>query len=293
MNPITTSLPGHTSRRPATWTDQSARRALIAFAAIAVPIGWVLLGIPVALGLPLEPFVLGVLLFGLVIPALVLTARRSGRAGVLALLRDAVRLPRPLVWLPASVVVLPAAVWVAAAILGSARPVTSELLVEFAVLVVSGALVINIVEETVWTGFAQRRAMAVWGALGGSLLAALLFAGIHLPLAFAGAHSVGDVGLGLVALVATAVGLRLLIARVDGWSGRSLLTVGFLHAAFNASSILVSPSYDWVRLAVTVVLGVAAFASPFRVPGRPGTLDPAPDGTQDPSPRVVPPSPGQ
>ena len=271
MNPIAPSLPGHTrDRQPTSWTDQSARRALVTFAAIALPIGWVLLGIPVALDLPLEPFVLGVLLLGLVIPALVLMARRSGRAGVQALLRDAVRLPRPLVWWPASVVVLPFAVWATAATMGGARSVTAELLVEFAVLVVSGALVINIVEETVWTGFAQRRAIAVWGALGGSLVTALLFAGIHLPLAFAGAQSVGDVGLGVVALVATAVGLRLLIARVDTWCGRSLLTVGFLHAAFNASAILVDPSYDWIRLAVTVVLGIAVFAVPSRVTGRPG-----------------------
>ncbi|WP_431473680.1 hypothetical protein [Ornithinimicrobium sp. W1665] len=63
------------------------------------------------------------------------------------------------------------------------------------------------------------------------------------------------------------MGLRLLIARLDAWSGRSLLTIGLLHASFNTTGALIDPAYDWIRLGLTVLLGVAAVAVPARVRG--------------------------
>ena len=137
---------------------------------------------------------------------------------------------------------------------------TLTLLSDVAVALVLNAVIINIWEEMVWTGFVQRRAMTRWGELHGSAFTALLFAGIHLPLAFDDAHGAGDVLLGLAILIGTGVGLRLIISRLDLWSGRSLLTVGVLHAGFNTSADLVEPEYDWVRIAVTVVLGLAVVA---------------------------------
>lgn len=133
------------------------------------------------------------------------------------------------------------------------------------VLFLTSALIINIWEEMVWTGFVQRRAMARWGLVGGSLVTALLFAAIHLPLAFDGASTPGQVGLGVAVLVGTGIGLRLLIGRVDVWSGSSLLTIGLLHGSFNATSALIDPAYDWVRLGVTIVLGILAVALPRRL----------------------------
>jgi membrane protease YdiL (CAAX protease family) len=70
---------------------------------------------------------------------------------------------------------------------------------------VSAALIINIWEETAWTGFVQRRAMARWGTVNGSLATAVLFAGIHAPLAFHGATSARHVALGFAALIATGI----------------------------------------------------------------------------------------
>jgi hypothetical protein len=49
--------------------DNPALRPLVAFAAVALPSGWVLLGVPVAAGVPVAPFVLATLLIGLVGPA--------------------------------------------------------------------------------------------------------------------------------------------------------------------------------------------------------------------------------
>ena len=260
---MSTTVPSTTPRpqRPPTEADgpdNPQLRPLVIFALTALVVGWALLGPMVWLGLPSAPFVLAATLLALIVPAVVLTARESGRAGVRALLRDAVRLPRPLWWGPVAALTVPGLTWTIASALGGARPLTTDLLVDVFLAFLSSLLVINIWEEMAWTGFAQRRAMARWGQIRGSLLIAVLFAGIHLPLAFDGAKTSGDVAAGLGILVGTGVGLRLLIAGLHAWSGRSLLAVALLHAAFNATGGLVDPSSDWVRYVVTVLLGLAA-----------------------------------
>jgi membrane protease YdiL (CAAX protease family) len=238
--------------------DPAALRPLITFAAVALPLGWLLLTPPVVLGLPMEPFVLAVNFLGLLAPALLLTWRRAGGAGVRALLGDAVRPPRPVWWIVAAAFALPVTVWTAASTVGGAQPFTGSLVTGFLFNLVSAALIINIWEETAWAGFVQRRAMARWGTVNGSLATVVLFAGIHAPLAFQGASSVRDVARGFAILFATGIGLRLLVAAVDAWSAGSLLTIGVLHSAFNATGNLVQPEYDWIRMTVTVVAGVGA-----------------------------------
>ena len=64
----------------------------------------------------------------------------------------------------------------------------------------------------------------------------------------------------MTVLFATAVGLRLIIAYVDGWSAGSLLTIGLLHASFNGAADLIDASHDWVRLTVTMAIGLALAA---------------------------------
>lgn len=258
--PTSTPTPATGTGDPA--QDDPSLRPLVLFVAIALPLGWLLLSAYQLLGLPQEPFVLGTLVFGLVTPALALTYRQHGARGVRALLRDTVKPPRPLWWAPLAVLGLPALVWGTAALLGGAKPLTSSLLLDVAVLFLTSALIINIWEEMAWTGFVQRRAMARWGLIVGSLATGLLFAAIHLPLAFDGASTAGDVGLGIATLVGTGIGLRLLIARLDAWSGRSLLTIGLLHASFNTTAELIDPAYDWIRLGMTIVLGIIAVSVP-------------------------------
>jgi membrane protease YdiL (CAAX protease family) len=243
---------------PGPVADDPSLRPLLVFAAIAVTTGCVLLGVGVALGLPSEPFALATLLVGMVLPALVITALQARGAGVRALLRDAVRPPCPLWWSLFAVLAFPVLTWTGASMVGGEQPLTSSLLIGFAVQLVTGAIIINIWEEMVLTGFVQRRSMARWGAVGGSVATAAVFVGIHLPLAFDVASDAGDVALGVTALVAIGVGLRFLIAGVDTWSGRSLLTVGVLHASFNATADLLEPGFDWVRYVVTVLLGLVA-----------------------------------
>lgn len=255
----------HTPSQPRR-TDNPSLRPLLVFAAVAIPTGWVLLSAYQFLGLPQAPFVLATLLIGLILPAIVLTSRESGGKGVRALLRDAVRLPRPLWWAPFAALVLPILVWLGANLLGGAPPITSALVKDVGIGFLSSLLIINIWEEMAWTGFVQRRAMARWGLVAGSVVTAVLFAGIHFPLVFDGADTAGGVTYNLLLLLGTAVGLRLIIAGLDGWSGRSLLTIGILHAAYNSTADLTDPDHGWVRLLITLVLGVAVAAAITRHP---------------------------
>jgi membrane protease YdiL (CAAX protease family) len=132
-----------------------------------------------------------------------------------------------------------------------------------------GALVINIWEEMAWTGFFQRRATSRWGAVGGSLVTSIFFTGIHVPLAFDGADGAHAVATNLLFIAGVAVGVRLLVARIDPWSGYSLLTIGVLHSSFNASESMLEADHDWVRIAVTIAagIGVAALGAPTRSDG--------------------------
>jgi membrane protease YdiL (CAAX protease family) len=237
-------------------------RPVRTFALVALPLGWAILSVPLLLGLPVDPFVLPTVLLALLVPAVLITRREAGGAGVRALLRDAVRLPRPAWWGLAAVTVIPAMTWIAAATLGAALPFSTDLVVTYLVDLVVAAMLVNIWEETVWTGFAQRRLAARWGAVRGSAATAALFAGIHLPLAFQGRITATTVLLGVAVLFATAIGLRLIIAFADGWSAGSLLTIGLLHASFNGAADLIDAGHDWVRLTVTVAIGLtlAVFA---------------------------------
>ena len=255
--------PAALSTRTQTYTatpDRPGLQPLVLFAAVALGVGGSLL-ILSTLVEPGAPFILAAVLAGLAVPALVLTHRDSGRDGVVALLRDCVRLPSAWWWLPAASFALPCLTWTTAALLGGAQPLTWSLLGFYIMDLIIGAVVINIWEEMAWTGFAQRRAMARWGTTGGSLITAVFFTGIHLPLAFDGAHSAAQVASNVLLIAGVATGVRLLIGRVDAWAGRSLLTVGVLHSSFNATETLLHPDYDWVRIVLTIAVAVVLTAT--------------------------------
>lgn len=148
-------------------TDAAARepslRPVRTFALVALPLGWAILSIPLLLGLPVDPFVLLTVLFALLVPVLLITRREADGAEVRALLRGAVRLPRPLWWGLAAVTAIPAVTWLAAAALGGAQPLTSALVVAYLVDLVVAAVLVN-----VWGGDRMDRARTApaGGALG-------------------------------------------------------------------------------------------------------------------------------
>ena len=240
-------------------------RVLLPFVVSALSVGVPLMTLSTVIE-PDAPFLLATILLGLAAPALVLTHRESGRAGVRALLRDCVRLPDPWWWLPLAALGLPTLSWATGAALGGAQPLTWGLVAFYAADLVIGALVINIWEEMAWTGFFQRRAASRWGAVGGGLVTAVFFTAIHVPLALGGAHGAAQGATNLLFLAGVALGVRLLVARIDVWSSRSLLTIGILHSSFNATETLLDPAVDWVRIAVTVALGIGVVAFGMRAP---------------------------
>jgi membrane protease YdiL (CAAX protease family) len=252
--------------------DRPALRPLMLFVSVALPLGGLLLGLS-TVAATAAPFILAAVLLGLAGPALVLTYRDQGGAGVRRLLRDTVRLPTRWWWLTVAAFLLPAVVWTSVALMGGARPLSWELLGLYVADLLVGAALINLWEEMAWTGFAQRRAIGRWGLLPGTLLTAMAFAAIHVPLAVAGTATVSEAVRNVLLVACAATGLRLLIARTDPWSGGSLLTVGLLHSSFNASAELIDPAYDTVRVAMTVVVGFAVLALGARWPSagpRPG-----------------------
>ncbi|HYO41198.1 MAG TPA: type II CAAX endopeptidase family protein [Nocardioidaceae bacterium] len=239
-------------------------RLLGAFLGVALPTGWVLLSLPLVLDVPLEPFILATLLFGLVAPALVLS-RRDRSTSVRSLLRDTVRLPRPVWLLVPAALLIPVATATIGRALGVATQLSASFLVGLALAnVASSLLVVNLWEEMAWAGFVQRRATARWGYVGGAVVVALMFTAVHLPLSLYDADGAGDVAYNIGAMLVSGLGMRLLIGAFDVWGGGSILALGLIHATFNASSELVEPSHDWVRYLVTLLLGLGALALHMR-----------------------------
>ena len=202
-----------TASAPATSAAQAPTRSpssLMPFVAAALGIGAPLLALSTVIT-PGAPFVLAAMLFGLAIPALVLTRRESGRAGVRALLRDCVRLPSSWWWLPLAGFGLPVVTWTTGAALDGAQPLTLGLVGVYVGDLIINALIINILEEMAWTGYFQRRAASRWGAVGGSLVTSVFFTAIHVPLALHGATGAKEIATNLLYLAGVAVAVRLLI----------------------------------------------------------------------------------
>ena len=95
------------------------RPVLRIFIPVALAVGWIALSIPLLTGLPAEPFVLGTLVLGLVVPSLIVL-RIEKRGQVAALFRDLIRLPRPRLLLVPAFLAIPLATLGAAAIAGAA-----------------------------------------------------------------------------------------------------------------------------------------------------------------------------
>lgn len=119
-----------------------------------------------------------------------------------------------------------------------------------------GALEVNVAEEAAWAGLVQERLAARHGILGGALRTAPAFVAMHLPLQFAPGWTWGSVLVGVVALAVMAPFFRYLIGETLHATGGSLLAVGVLHAAFNASGQMGFPG-GWQFLPALIVLALA------------------------------------
>jgi uncharacterized protein len=137
----------------------------------------------------------------------------------------------------------------------------------YLLFLVFGAITGNLWEETAWSGFVQGRLMARHGLLAGSLLTAVPFFVIHLPLAFETEGWPGtswqDAFTTWALLLVSAPFFRYLIGTVLVETGGSLLAVGLLHASFNASGALSVTRGGWqyIPAMIALTLLVTAYRS--------------------------------
>jgi membrane protease YdiL (CAAX protease family) len=238
------------------------RRPVLVFLLFALGLGWLILGLALVAGIPIVPVPLLLVMFAVLLPAaLVVTRRADGPGAVRRLLR------RTLLWrfgLGRWAVVLfavPVLTVAFAAVSGTlATPedgwVREIGLYLFSTLVI-GLLVLNLWEELVWSGFMQSRLMADRGLLVGSLVTALFFAAIHVPLTLEANDGWTDVAVSLGVLFGMAPVYRYLLGMHLLDTGGSILVVGVQHASWNASQNLGSVdggTTEWQALAAVATL---------------------------------------
>ncbi len=182
--------PNAAELRPSGFTSFAQRRPITAFLVGALGIGLPLLMIPAIAGIPLMPFLLPMTYIAFLGSALVVTRLTDGPGGVRQLLS------RLLIWRfsvarwAVIVFAMPVLVVALAAVSGTLEGpeggwesvVGDSLLFTF----ISGLLLINLWEETAWSGFMQSRMMERHGLLVASLLTALPVAVYRVPLSFEG-----------------------------------------------------------------------------------------------------------
>ena len=264
------SQPIATSPAPRSWAAENAtRHPVTAFLVILIVPTWTLYAVALLTGFPFMAAKLAELVFLIAAPVMV-TRWIGGRPAVRTLFRGLTRwrlgVPRYLMILFA----MPLLTLLVALISGTAGTPAggwANMALIYAVLVIAGALTGNLWEETAWSGFAQGRLMARRGLLAGSLLTAIPFALIHLPLAWESGGLAGttarDVLITWGYLIVLAPFMRYLIGMVLVDTNGSVLAAGLLHASMNASGALAAVHGVWQYPAALIALTflVAGFRS--------------------------------
>ncbi|HEX8626890.1 MAG TPA: CPBP family glutamic-type intramembrane protease [Catenuloplanes sp.] len=254
-------------RRSGPVREFARRHPLTAFLALAIGLTWPAQFVSLVNGWDLMPALLLELIV-LLGGATLVTGWTSGRAGIRRLYAGAVRwrigVGRAVVLLAA----LPALTLLAGAATGTLRTPPDgwgSLVAPFLLqTLVWGLLLGNTWEETAWAGFAQSRLMARHGLLVGSLLTALPFFVIHVPLAFEerGWHgtSWGAAAFNWSMVAVTAVFFRYLAGTLLVDTGGSVLAVALLHASFNASGSMDAVPGGWQYVPALIVLTLLVVA---------------------------------
>ena len=205
--------------------------------------------VPVAL--PFQPFAAMMSIFGLALPAFLVTAATGGKTGVRDLLRRCLRWRVGVHWYLIALFGLLAVTLLGAIPLLGAVPL--EALAENRALLFTvflpGVLIpfvlVNLWEELGWTGFMQHTLQERRGPLVASVVVAPFFALVHLPGFFAAgfineeATPISEfpavlVQVGILAVFA--IFFRVLIIWLYNGSGRSVLIVALFHSAFNITN---------------------------------------------------------
>ena len=214
------------------------RHPISVFLGLAFAVAWPALIIPDITGWVDAPFLLVANFVGLLGAALLVTRWTGGPGAIRALLSRTWRWRFGVGRYATVLLALPIATIAVSVVTGTLQVPdngwATAVLGYFVMTVLVGALVLNIWEETAWTGFVQSRLMQRHGLLGGSLLTAPLFVAVHLPLLFAPGFGWPNLFLSLGLLLLAAPFMRYLLGMHYLATG-SLLAVGLQHASFNAS----------------------------------------------------------
>jgi membrane protease YdiL (CAAX protease family) len=215
-------------------------------------------------------------ILGVALPAFLVTAATSGKAGVRDLLGRCLRWRVGIVWYLAALFGLLAVMVLAGSVLSDPAPL--EVLTErwsliftlFLPEVLLPFLLIQIFEEAGWTGFLQHTLQERRGPLMASILVAPAFVLQHLPILLM------DAGIGLAslivvgALVMVAVFFRVVIMWLYNGSGRSVLVVALFHSAYNSAwgtgdqkftgEMIPGPAATLIPIGVVAVVAVVVAA---------------------------------
>jgi uncharacterized protein len=190
-------------------------------------------------------------IFGLALPAFLVTAATDGEAGMRELLRRILRWRVGVRWYLVALLGLLVATLLGAIPFLGAVPLEALaqnwtlLFTVFLPGVLVPFVLVNLWEETAWTGFMQHTLQQGRGPVLASVMVAPFFALIHMP-GFFVAGFISDektplsqfpsvlVQVGVLAVFA--IFIRVLIMWLYNGSGRSVLIVGLFHSAFNMTN---------------------------------------------------------
>jgi membrane protease YdiL (CAAX protease family) len=219
-----------------------ARRPVVAFLIMAYAIAWTIQFAAFQFGLSFRVGSSIGVIFGLALPAFLVTAATSGKAGVLDMLRRSLRWRVGVRWYLVALLGLPVAtLLVASAFLGMAPLQTLVekwplLFTIFVPEVVMAVVLIQIFEETAWTGFVQDTLQERHGPLLASIMVAPVFALFHLMSNLLEAPQIPVALVQLAVQAIASIFLRVDIMWLYNSTGRSVLIVALFHGAFNSVS---------------------------------------------------------
>lgn len=213
------------------------------------------------------------MVFGLALPAFLVTAAVGGKAGVVDLLGRVFKWRVGLRWYLIAILGLPVAtLLVASAFLGLAplQALMKEWPIFFTIFVpeiVMAVVLIQIFEEIGWTGFMQDTLQERHGPLLASIMVAPAFALFHLM------SNLLETGQIIVVLVQVAIQaivsifFRVAIMWLYNGTGRSVLVVALFHSSFNTVSgsehtmrfvreLIAAPVSIAISLAIVAVVAV-------------------------------------
>jgi membrane protease YdiL (CAAX protease family) len=207
---------------------------------------------------------------GSAVPAFIVTALVSGRAGVRGLARRSFQWRVPLRWYLISLVAPLLILLIAVTILYGVAPLRALaqnwLLLFTAFLPALGTMILlnNVAEEIGWTGFVFARFQDRHGPLRATLATTVFFWLFHVPSFYVETRSWATTALLLGIFVLPYLGSRLITGWLYNGAGSSVLIAGFFHSMHNAIvnptglvAVIALPQFE----VLLIMAGIVVFAA--------------------------------